>query len=295
MLNKFKLSKEIIGFFVLALILGGSAGVSIYKTKQAEKLLRLKEARIANISQQITGLNIEAQAVAIQNLTLGERWFGQNDTAPLPLASLIKIMTVLIALEGGYDEVVISKEALNELGDSELSIGDLWHKSELAKLALVESSNDAAFALASYDGFFVERMNAKAQELGLEHTSFSNVTGLDMNANTPGGQGSAFDMNVLAYYALLYHPEIFSSTTQKTLELVPIQGAKHTSINTNLVLEQIPSLEFSKTGLTKLAGGNLTIIFRNAKNEQIAITILGSSETGRFSEMTKLVNLLYNI
>jgi D-alanyl-D-alanine carboxypeptidase len=65
----------------------------------------------------------------------------------------------------------------------------------------------------------------------------------------------------------------------------------HKIKNTNIIIEKIPNLFFSKTGFTTLAGGNLTVVFENKAGHILAITLLGSTKEGRFSDMGKLVEI----
>jgi D-alanyl-D-alanine carboxypeptidase len=65
-------------------------------------------------------------------------------------------------------------------------------------------------------------------------------------------------------------------------------------VNTNLSINNIPNILFSKTGYTELAGGNLTIIFRNQNEHLVAVTVLSSTQNDRFSDVEKIVNIMYN-
>ena len=105
---------------------------------------------------------------------------------------------------------------------------------------------------------------------------------------------SSEDANMLAIYALKTYPEIFKATTLPKISLKSLSNFTHEIKNTNTITNKIPNLLFSKTGFTELAGGNLTIIFKDKLDHEIAVTVLGSSILGRFSDVEKLVNLIYN-
>ena len=72
-------------------------------------------------------------------------------------------------------------------------------------------------------------------------------------------------------------------------------GFYHTIKNTDYILDNIPDILFSKTGFTPLAGGNLVIIYKNEYGHEMAITVLGSTMDGRFTDVEKIVSTLYNI
>ena len=156
------------------------------------------------------------------------------------------------------------------------------------------SANDGAYTLAS-SADFLENMNNKARKIGAENTLFVNFTGLDIDLNTAGALASAEDVNVMAMYAVRAYPEIFYATRTPEINLASESGFTHNFKNTNVVIDKIPNLLFSKTGFTEIAGGNLVIIFRDKKGNDIAVTVLGSTFDGRFSDMETIVNILYNM
>ena len=96
----------------------------------------------------------------------------------------------------------------------------------------------------------------------------------------------------MASYAIKSRPEIFRATSWPEISLKSESGVVHSIKNTDVVVENIPNLLFSKTGNTILAGGNLSVVFKNKDGHEIAITVLGSSAAGRFTDMEKLVNAL---
>ncbi len=254
----------------------------------------LFKTKILALDENIIKDEYTFKAVSIYDITEGKKIYGRNDTTMLPTASLLKVMTAIVALENdttGY--TVISSEALKQLGDQGLMEGDLWDTKELVKLMLVTSSNDAASALSSYDESFVKKMNQKAQDLGMHDTSFTNVTGLD-TSQVAGGLSSADDINKMVAYFYKNNKDIALATPEPTLEFAPENGTNLAVKNTNIIVSQIPNLLFSKTGLTKLAGGNLTIIFKNKAKHDIVVTILGGTEESRFTDMASIVGIMYN-
>lgn len=256
--------------------------------------INLKTQILMALDEKIINDQFRFKAVSIYDLTEEKKIYGRNDTTMLPIASLVKVMTAIVALENdttGF--TVINTEALKQPGDQGLIEGDLWDTKELVKLMLVTSSNDAALALSSYDESFVKKMNRKAQDLGMYNTSFTNVTGLDTN-QVAGGLSSADDIKKMVAYFYKNNKDIALATRESTLDFAPENGSNIAVKNTNTIVSQIPNLLFSKTGLTKLAGGNLTIIFRNKAGHDIVVTILGGTEESRFTDMASIVGIMYN-
>src|SRR3989344_30814 len=274
----------LLAFFALLAILF-SAGNFKFK-----EIIRLEGARMEKIARELTDLELETRAMQVYDLSENKKLFGVNDDVAMPIASLVKSMTVTLALNTlGEEKIVyISSAAVKQFGDYGLKVGETWRAEELAKFTLLASANDGAYALAESAGPDVlNKMNEKARKIGMENTFFLNVTGLDDLAGLPaeasakaGGFASASDLNALAYYALRAYPELFQATT-----LPEINGFK----NTNPIVGKIPNLLFSKTGFTDLAGGNLSVIFQSGSGELFAVTLLGSTYEGRFADMEKIV------
>ncbi|MEK7569713.1 MAG: hypothetical protein AAB500_02400 [Patescibacteria group bacterium] len=276
----------LLAFFLLV------AGLFSAGNFKSNGIIRLEDIQAMQAERSLAGLALEAKAVSVYDFTANKKIYGGGDELPLAMASLAKSMTVTLALNvlGEDGAVRISKEAVSQSGDFGLTVGESWRAGELAKLTLIASANDGAYALAeAAGGNFLDKMNEKTRKIGMEHAVFLSVTGLDeLEEGVPvlaSGFASASDLNTLAYYALRSHPEVFTATTS--------EGA-YGFQNTNPAAGKIPNLLFSKTGFTDLAGGNLSIIFKNRDEHIIAVTILGSSYEGRFSDMEKIVSVLYS-
>jgi serine-type D-Ala-D-Ala carboxypeptidase (penicillin-binding protein 5/6) len=256
----------------------------------------IKKARESELVESLEGIELVAKAVSVFDVKNNREIYGMNSRTSLPIASLVKTMTVLTALNSYAPDalILLSKDAISQKGDFGLRVDEKWNPFPLAKFTLIGSVNDSAYALVENvkDEKFLERMNEKAKKIGLEEAEFKNVTGLD-----EAGQASAFasarDANIMASFAILRYPEIFYSTTLPELTLESESGQKYNIKNTDIILDKIPNLVFSKTGYTEKAGGNLTIIFKTKSDDTLAVTVLGSTWEGRFQDMEKLVNALY--
>jgi D-alanyl-D-alanine carboxypeptidase len=280
-------NKNYLLFFVLAVFALEAIlfFVGNYKSNEA---IKKEEEKIERMQKTLSEVSVEAKAVSVIDVDSGSEIYGKNQNEMLPLASLVKTMTVLVSLsdDNSDSEITISKNALDQEGDCGFLINEKWKKKNLAELTLIGSVNDGAYALSENVSNFLEKMNNKARRIGMENSSFSSSTGLD------GAYASAKDANIMAIFALKAYPEIFGVTVLPEMNFKSESGLIHNIKNTDIILGEVPNLLFSKTGFTQLAGGNLTIIFKNKEGRNIAITILGSSREGRFTDMQNLTRVL---
>ena len=237
-------------------------------------------------------VELEAQSAYVYDLRVEKVLFAKNSEKALPLASLSKLMSALVAEDIYYDygTVTIPEEALATFGDSGLKPGEKWRLRELLDFSLITSSNDGISAVALTLGGkdFVKAMNKKANDLGLLHTHFNNETGLD-EEDKPGSSGSAKDVANLLRHIMLRYPEALEATRFDSAEIPALDGELHLAKNTNSIAHGIPGLLASKTGLTELAGGNLAFIFDPELGRPMIVVVLGSTARGRFRDAEKLV------
>jgi len=242
-------------------------------------------------------VSLEAEAAVVYDPTTNIVLFNKNAEIPLPLASVTKVMTSIVAMENLPEdyEVVITKEALGVEGDSGLNIGERWWRDELMRYMLMVSSNDAALALAlaveSITGQnFVDIMNEKAKTLGLTQTTFYSPSGLDESYSLAGAYGSSSDIAKLILHAWQNSPDIWTVTTKNETAFQTLDKREIMAKNTNQSSAYTTLIRASKTGLTELAGGNLAIVFEAGPARPISIVVLGSSEAGRFTDAENLID-----
>lgn len=199
---------------------------------------------------------IHAKAAALIDVQSGRILYEMNGNERLPIASLTKIMTAIVAIEEGdlKSKVKVGKNAVGVEGSSiylryneELTLEDLLYG------LMLRSGNDAAVAIAehiggSVDGF-VYLMNRKSEFLGLKNTHFMNPHGLDH----PNHYSSAHDMAVLTAYAL--KNPIFKQIVSTKVKTAPLPGEPYDRkwINKNKMLRLYPGGDGVKTGYTKNA------------------------------------------
>lgn len=228
--------------------------------------------------------------------------FNKNGDDQLPLASVAKLMTALVAYEllNSTDTVKISAEAIRTNGDSGLMDGEKFSLQNLTDFTLISSSNDGATALSGAAGsatgiqddpqkVFIQAMNLRAEELGLTQTYFKNATGLDLSTTEGGAYGSARDMAFLMEYIIEHYPTVLALTKIDETTVDNSNGEYHIAKNTNPVVNDIGGLIASKTGYTELAGGNLVVAFDVGLNHPVVISVLGSTQSGRFDDVLNLV------
>jgi len=216
--------------------------------------------------------------------------FKKNESERLPIASLTKLMAALVVLEN-YDleqTIMISEEAVNQLGEQGLfTAGEAFPAKNLLYVMLIESSNDAAYALAEIEGIqrFVDLMNLKAIKLGLLDSSFVDPTGLSSD-----NYSTAEDLVKLTKYLLENHPLVWEILSNQSYKLFTSQKEfHHDLVNTNELLGKIPEIIGGKTGSTLEAKGCLLLILKNQNNQSNLIyIILGSDD--RFGEMQQLID-----
>lgn len=294
---------EIRFFITLVVLLAVIVGISIY----FGGVRRGDNSSLSEVAQSsFPEVSVQADAVYIYDIRSGEVLFSKNEDKRMPLASLTKVMSALVAYESSTPNrvIYISEAALNNEGDSGLYRDEKWRITDLIDFSLISSSNDGmramALSLGALDNSqasvedmindFVRQMNAKASELGLKNTYFWNETGLDESEVKGGAYGTARDMSMLLEYALKNYPELFEATREVSTTIYSIDNLEHEAKNTNAIVSEIPGILMSKTGFTDTAGGNLSIVFDPEIGRPISISVLGSTEKGRFVDMRKLIS-----
>ena len=212
----------------------------------------------------------------------------------MAIASLTKIMTAIIVEEFFQDSerIQISKQAVEQEGwTGDLRTGEVLTAEDLLHIMLIESSNDAAFALAEIIGEdgLTELMNLKARDLGLLDTLFFNSTGLDPEKESHEvNYSTCQDLAGLGKY-LLKKLHLLEITTKEEYPLFLKNGILHHILyNTNELLGENPAIIGGKTGFTEKAGGCLILILEGKKPGSYLINVVLNS-ADRFGDMRKLI------
>jgi len=252
--------------------------------------------------QEISDLKISAKSAISVFVDSQEKdlvLFQKNESEKLPIASLTKLMTALAAsnIYQLSDRIEISKQAIEQEGEEvKLKVGEILSVKELLSMTLIESSNDAAYALATpnvgrkrmREESFVDLMNLEAYyNVGLnrETTHFINPTGLDPeDPFRITNYSTAEDLVKLAKYLIKYKPEILEILSQKENG-----DFDYTLENTNELLGEIEGIIGGKTGYTDRAGGCLILILEGPRKNTFLINVILDSGD-RFEEMKQLIN-----
>ena len=243
-------------------------------------------------------LALEAKSAIVYDLTTHEVLYQKNAQVQRPLASLTKLLTVFAASDAltASSTVTMTPTALAQVGDTAdlgFTEGETFRYGDLARLALVSSSNTAAAAISeaaqqAKSASGPALMASAATAAGLTQTYANNGTGLDESTTVSGGYGSAHDVVTLAGQLLTRAPAIARSTVQSSITINSLTGTSHTLKNTDPDIVKFPNPLLSKTGFTDLAGGNLVVVYDAGVGHAIAIAVLGSSRDGRFKDVQSL-------
>ncbi len=221
-------------------------------------------------------INVSAEAYLVGDLGTGEIILNQNADKKMPIASMSKLMTALVAKEIAKESDVakISKKAVATLGgNGELKVGEKIKVTDLIYPLLLESSNDAAEAIAEYfkRDDFVAKMNSGAKSLKMDDTSFEDPSGLSKN-----NQSTALDMFKLTGYLMSQKPEIIEITNKKSYSV-----NKHHWSNISQFTNKNTYIG-GKSGYTDAALQTVVSIFNLPLGENIsrpvAITLLHSKD-----------------
>lgn len=245
---------------------------------------------IANTTDQ-NQPEITALSALSYDLDTNTYLYAKDIHTKLPMASLTKMMTAIVALEHpkADNQYIVTQEDIVGNNMMGVSPGEVYSKEELLYGLVLPSGNDAAQTFASnYPGgvtTFTHDMNKKAKSLGLMNTHFTNPSGLEGDGHQ---YTTAYDLLVMTHYALSHFP-LFAQvvrTYQKDIPATPTHKAFYLSNETNL-LTSYPGVEGVKDGFTPEAGLCL-VTYLNYKGHHILAVILGSDD--RRGEMKELLD-----
>ena len=242
-----------------------------------------------------SGLLLECRAAIIMEAETGRVLYEIAPDERMPIASITKLMTLLLtfeAIRGGkltLDTPVPVSEHAYHMGGSQIWLepGEQFTLDEMLKAICVSSANDAAVAVAELVGGsepgFVQQMNARAAELGMEHTTFRNACGLD----TEGHLSTARDVAIMSRTILTTCPEVLHYTGIWTDTL---RGGQTQLVNTNKLLRRYNGITGLKTGTTGGAGVCITASATRDGLDLIAVVLGAPSSKERFEAATTLLD-----
>jgi len=258
---------------------------------------------VAKIVSNTSLSDLKSKGAVLIDFNSGTVLFEKNSHERLPIASVTKIMSMLLIMEAietgriGYDtEVSVSERASKTEGTSVwIETGEKYTVEELLKAVAIRSANDAtvclAEAIAGSEETFVEMMNEKAAELGMKDTWFLDCTGL----TDEGHYSSAYDVAVMSRALLKKHPEITKYTTiwhDKFRENKPGKSIIDLD-NTNKLVRFYEGTVGLKTGFTQKAGHCLSASAVRNGQQFIAVVLGAPDSNTRFAECRKLLDYAF--
>ena len=251
------------------------------------------------VPAQAVSLDVPAKSAALMDVATGTLLYEQDAHAPLAPASVTKVMTMLLIMEAlddgriGWDDTVTASEEAAAKGGSQiyLKVGETMSVADMVKSIAVSSANDCACAMAEHiagsESAFVDMMNLRAQQLGMENTNFVNCTGLDDDPEAAKHLTSAYDIALMSRELLKNHPDIKKYTT---IWMDTVRGGTFGLSNTNKLVRFYPGATGLKTGFTSGAGYCLSASAQREGMELIAVVMGSQTSKDRFAACKALLD-----
>ena len=295
------LCAAVLCFWLFALALGTAEGVGLRAVMHPEE--RAVSADVEEAAEGILlptaaaapQLDLNCRAAILIEQGSGRVLYEKNADERVPIASITKVMTLLLTFEAVHDgrltmetPVPVSEHAYH-MGGSQIWLepGEEMTLNDMLKAICISSANDAAVAVAEYVGgsepAFAEMMNARAAELGMTNTHFVNACGLD----EPEHLSTARDVAVMSREMLLHHTEVrdYCSIWMDTL-----RGGATQLVNTNKLLKSYSGITGLKTGTTGKAGVCISASAERNGLRLIAVVLGAASGKERFQAASTLLD-----
>lgn len=249
-------------------------------------------------------IGIEAPHAILMEASTGTVLYEKDAHTAQPPASVTKIMTMLLIFEALEDnrikleDTVLVSEKAASMGGSQVFLepNEKQTVDTMLKCIAVASANDACVAMAEYvsgsEEAFVNKMNERAKELGMENSHFVNCNGLDVE----GHVASAYDIALMSRELLINHPQVYDYCTiwMDTIIHTTAKGSQEFGLsNTNKLIRQYEDCTGLKTGSTSDAGFCVSATARRDGMELIAVIMNGETSKSRFQDATTLLNYGY--
>ncbi len=244
-------------------------------------------------------LEVAGKSALLMDIATGTVLFEQNAHEKLAPASVTKVMTMLLIMEAidsgkiGWNDTVTVSEAAAAKGGSQiyLKVGETMAVTDMVKSIAVSSANDCACAMAEFiagsEAAFVDRMNARAAELGMQDTHFVNCTGLDDEENAKEHLTSAYDIALMSRELMKNHPDIQKFTT---IWMDTVRDGTFGLANTNKLVRFYPGATGLKTGFTSNAGYCLSATAQREGLGLIAVVMGAKTSQERFASCKQLLD-----
>ena len=240
-------------------------------------------------------LAVDAASCVLMEKTTGEVLYAENEHEQLEPASVTKVMTILLVMEAidsgtlSYDDIITASAYACSMGGSQIWLKENEQMTvrDMLKAVCVASANDCSVALGEHLAgsaeAFVEQMNQRAKELGMNDTHFVNPTGLPAEGHVT----SAYDIALMSRELILNHPDIREFTT---IWMDTLRDGAFTLANTNKLIRHYEGATGLKTGSTDNAGYCLSATAERDGMELIAVILKSPTTTQRFESAKVLLN-----
>ena len=267
-------------------------------SNNSEKLLETN-ADLNNANDTENTLNLESGSAILIEQHTGQILYEHNIHEKLRPASVTKIMSILLIMEEieqgrlSYDTQISCSETAAGMGGSQiwLNTTETLSVNDMLKAICVVSANDCVVAMAEHiagsQEAFVEKMNNKAKELGMNDTTFKNCHGIDED----GHETSSYDIALMSKELLNKYPEI---TKYTTIWMDSLRNGKSELVNTNKLIRNYKGATGLKTGSTSLALYNLSASATRDDLSLIAVIMKAPTTKIRFAEAQKLLDYGFN-
>ena len=244
-------------------------------------------------------LEVAGKSAVLMDVETGTVMHENNAHEPLAPASVTKVMTMLLIMEAidsgriRWEDTVTASETAAAKGGSQiyLKVGETMSVSDMVKSIAVSSANDCACAMAEHlagsEAAFVERMNERAKELGMNDTNFVNCTGLDDAPESAEHRTSAYDIALMSRELLKNHPDIKKYTT---IWMDTVRSGAFGLANTNKMVRFYSGCTGLKTGYTSGAGYCLSASAERDGMELIAVVMGSATSQDRFAACKSMLD-----
>ncbi len=248
---------------------------------------------------QAVDLDVAGKSALLMDVATGKILYEKNAHEALAPASVTKVMTMLLIMEAidsgkiGWNDMVTASEAAAAKGGSQiyLKVGESMSVTDMVKSIAVSSANDCACAMAEHiagsESAFVQLMNNRAKELGMNDTNFVNCTGLDDGEEAKDHKTSAYDIAVMSRQLLKYHPDIKKFTT---IWMDTVRDGAFGLSNTNKLVRFYSGATGLKTGFTSGAGYCLSASAQRDGMELIAVVMGCDTSANRFAACKSMLD-----
>ena len=244
-------------------------------------------------------LNVKGKSALLMDVATGTVLYENNSHEKLAPASVTKVMTMLLIMEAidsgkiGWNDTVTTSEAAAAKGGSQiyLKVGETMTVSDMVKSIAVSSANDCACAMAEHiagsESAFVDQMNQRAAELGMNDTHFVNCTGLDDGEDAKNHRTSAYDIALMSRELMKNHPDIKKFTT---IWMDTVRNGEFGLSNTNKLVRFYQGATGLKTGFTSGAGYCLSATAMRDGMELIAVVMGCETSQDRFAACKSMLD-----